>query len=324
MKFLPPRRVFIVLAAVLLAADPTGITANQSQLIDWNAVLLSDSRITQASDCPPLIGTFGLCIEVAVDGVTPRAVPASDDRLATIVGYAVTAPDDVMYGDLDGDGMDEAVIRIESGGTAGTIGFLLFRDGRTMPRLMTAQSGYKLFPRIEQGRLLVTQPYYFGFEGNCCPSATVTEMYGLDDDHLQFLSIPGQSPQWSVFGPAGEYPATFAEVIVAGYYQALDHGAFDDAYGFLSPTFQDDHPYQEWQDEFATTRSIEAMTFGGRETFDVEGRLVHEVIVSLAVVEEPATGGRRGRRFAGVWLVIEGAWPGRPLRMNEVRIGEVP
>lgn len=322
---MPPRHAFAVLAAVLLMAVASGhSTANQLQSIDWNAVVLSDPRVMQLSDCPHLIDTLGPCIEVAVDRSTPEADATPDDPSAMIVGYAATAPEDVVYGDLDADGTDEAVIRIESGGTAGTIGFLLFRDGRTHPRLVTARSGYKLYPRIEQGRLLVTQPYYFGFEGNCCPSAAVTEMYTLDGDDLVLLSIPGQSPRWSVVGPDGEYSATFAEVVVAGFYRALDHGAFEDAYGFLSPMFQTEHPFQEWRDGFATTRRIEATTLGSRETFAEDGVPAYEVIVSLAVVDELPSGERLGRRFAGVWLVVEGSWPGLSLRLDAARIGEVP
>jgi hypothetical protein len=318
------RRAAVLAVAMFVLIGAAGVAATAQQSTDWDTVILSDPRITLVPDCPRFVESLGPCIEVADDGATPSSVPASGDRPPMIVGYAATAPGDVGYGDLDGDGAGEAVIRIESGGTAGTIGFLLFRDGPAGPSLITARSGYKVFPRIEQGRLLLTQPYYFGFEGNCCPTAAVTEVYILDGDDLRLLTIPGESPGWSVFGPNGEYPATFAEVTVAGFYNALDHGACDDAYAFLSPAFQAAHPFPAWREGFATTRRIMAETFGTREIVDLDGRMTYEVIVSLAVEDELASSERIGRRYAGVWYLVEGPGSGLPLRLNDARIGEVP
>jgi hypothetical protein len=166
------------LALAFVLATVGRATAQRTPLrsVDWDAVIPSEPRISPVPDCPLFPFAPGPCIEVQADAsALPPGIPGFEDVTGfgpvTIAGYADTLPEDIVYGDLDGDGAEEAVIRVESGGTAGTIGFLIFREGDGRPALVTAVDGYKVYPQIENGRLVVRQPYYFGFEGNCCPTA---------------------------------------------------------------------------------------------------------------------------------------------------------
>ena len=316
-----------ILVMAVVAAGAAGAAGAQRmplRQVDWNAALLADPHITPIADCPPFpFAELGPCIEVAADDAGLPGNFGGDQPVGSVIGYAATAPGDVLYGDLDGDGIDEAVIRVESGGTAGTIGMLLYREGEPRPELVLVRAGYKLFPRIEDGRLVLWEPFYFGFEGNCCPTGAYQVAYRLTGNALQLIEIPGESPLWLILGER-ERPATFAEVTVVAFYRALQAGRFEEAYTFLSPDFQAANPYPEWRAGFATTRSIEVETQPGLEFTDDRGRSVYEVLVRLIAVDATAGGGTVTRRFAGVWLLVKGTPPGYSLRLDSAQIGLAP
>lgn len=274
--------------------------------LDWNATLLADPRVGLIEDCPPLpFAQLGPCIEVVADEQPFHGSFAGEPPVPAISGYAATVRGDVGYGDLDGDGREEALIRVESGGTAGTIGFLLYREGELRPELVTVMPGYKVFPRIEDRYLVVTQPFYFGFEGNCCPTAALKTTYGLANDRLAVMDTPELAPVWLILGER-ERVASFEEVTVAGFYRALASRRYDEAYAFLSSAFQAANPFPAWQAGFATTVNVEVETRHGATFTDEAGRRVVEVLVSLVVEDELPSGGTVRSRFAGSWFLIGG------------------
>ena len=92
-------------------AHPAGTPLRQ---VDWRFVLTNDPSITLDPDAyqPPV--DMGPYINVSGPNQTGD----------TLAGYADV--EDVLYADLDGDGTEEAVIPVESGGPGGSFGFMLY------------------------------------------------------------------------------------------------------------------------------------------------------------------------------------------------------
>ena len=315
-----------LLLLVLIASGAAPAAAERVPLrqVDWEAVIRSHPRIVVPPDCPPFVVDLGPCVEIATDEAGVAGMSGLGPLGGTLVGYADVRPGDIGYGDLDGDGAEEAVIRVESGGTAGTIGFLLFREGDPAPALLTARAGYKLWPRIVDGLLLVNEPYYFGFEGNCCPTGALQLAYALRGNRLEELVVPGVAPLWLLLGQE-ERAVTFAELTVHAFYRALSVGRYEAAYGLLSPAFQEREPFEPWRAGFAGTRSVEVRTLPGREGNDPsDERYVYEVLVSLAAVDELPSGERVTRCFEGRWFLVKGPAGGPGLLLDTASIGPAP
>ncbi len=96
----------------------------------------------------------------------------------------------ILYADLTGDGREEAVVPIASGGTLGNIAYLVFtlRGGtpatvlsRTRDR--TTVSG--LAVSVEDGKLIETTGEYGPEDPRCCPSALKKTYFRWDGASLQ-------------------------------------------------------------------------------------------------------------------------------------------
>jgi hypothetical protein len=263
--------------------------------VDWASVLTSDPNLQTGNECVPfplLALDKPICITVAV--TPPVAVNSLSGVVDSFSGYAVIG-DGVMYGDIDGDGVDEAVIETQSGGTGGSFGFLIYHQASPRPRLVAAAPGYKLGVRIDSGTIVVRQPFYFGFEGNCCPTGLTDTGYRLIAGALTAT----YGPNYSLLYPDSERPATPAEITVAAFYRALSTHDFDAAYSLLSPAYQGAHPFSSWKAGYANTKDIEA---------DVDvGNAPGEVTVAITATDRTPTGGRTVSSFAGSWFTVPDA-----------------
>jgi hypothetical protein len=320
------RRLAGLLGGLVLIAIGAGAAAPASaervplRQVDWEAVIRSEPRITMPPDCPPFFVDFGPCVEIATDDVSVAGASGLGPVGDTITGYADLLPEDIQYGDLDADGEEEALIRVESGGTAGTIGFLIFRAGDPAPELAVAPAGYKVWPRMVGGLLLVTEPYYFGFEGNCCPTGALQVAYALRGNRLIELAIDGVSPQWLLSGE-DERSVTFAELTVHAFYRALSLGRYEDAYALLSPAFQAREPFERWRAGFASTVSITVETqAGGEGVGPADGRYVYEVLVWITAVDQAPYGERTTSCFNGRWFLVKGPEGGVGLLLDTADI----
>jgi hypothetical protein len=266
----PAAWMIIVLSLALIVPAVYGAGA-PLRGVDWNAALAADPQVRVRADVPqPPFMRLG-----------PFITTSTGD--AEVSGYAATA--DVQYGDLDGDGTEEAVIPVISGGTAGMTGFLLYREGEDRPRLVAAVPGYKLFVEIQDGVLAVHRPGYVGFEPNCCPSATVVTWYVLAGNTLT---------------PVGEIErpnVQSQEVTVVAFYAALNERRFADAYAFLSPAYQASYPFDSWSAGFANTERI---------TVDqARAELLPDaVVITVTAVDRLLSGGTVTRRFGGAWYLV--------------------
>lgn len=239
--------------------------------VDWRAVLANDPSITIDPDAYQLPNGNPPYISLAAPG------PNGD----TLAGYALV--DDVLYADLDGDGAEEAVINVDSGGTGGLFGFLLYRDGTPSPNRVLVYTGYKIGTQIQDGRLIIYEPNYVGFEANCCPSSITRTVNSLSGDNLVMLTSEVQ-------------PNDVQEPTVWAFYQALSEKRYEDAYDFFSPAFKANNPFERWRAGYATTQRIEVDTKAGATP--------SEVLIDLRSTDQQPGGGTVTRRFRGAWTVV--------------------
>jgi hypothetical protein len=190
---------------------------------------------------------------------------------------------DVLYVDMNGDGGEEAVIPLHSGGTAGNIGFFVYRQASPAPTLVASIGGYKQWTRVEDGKLVGTDALYTGWEGNCCPSAFRHTTYALEGDQLQILSY------WHEGRPGGEVPTA------QYFYNLLDQQRLEAAYDLLAIGYQQANPYDQWAAGFASTTDVEATVTPGAST-----ELVN---VELTATDTDVSGQGQTRRFSGTWEV---------------------
>jgi hypothetical protein len=239
--------------------------------VDWLAVIESDPSITVDPTAYKLPGGDWPFISIA----------APDGPDGTLSGYALA--DDPVYGDFDGDGAEEAVLPIDSGGTGGTLGFLLYREGDPAPKRVLVGTGYKLGFSAEGNKLAIVQPYYVGFEANCCPSAIVRTLNVLQGDQLVALTTETS-------------PNDVQEPTVWSFYAAIGDHRYEEAYAFYSPALQAANPFDRWKAGYANTQSIEVETSPGATP--------NEVGVVLTSVDTRPGGGTVTQRFTGTWTLI--------------------
>lgn len=273
-RFVLALLTIVLIAGSVLSAGggrPVNAAAVPLRLVDWLAVLQNDPSITIDPDAYALPGAYKPYI----------TAPAPWVPDGTIGGYALL--DGVLYGNLDTTGAEEAVIPIYSGGTAGLLGFLLYREADPNPRLVLIRTGYKLGVNIEGTRLVIHEPYYVGFEPNCCPSAITRMVHALDGDQLLMLSSETE-------------PNDAQESTVWAFYRAISDGRYDEAYEFYSPAFQAANPFTQWKAGYANTQSIEVETEAGRSPT--------EVLIQLTATDSRPGGGTISRRFQGSWTLL--------------------
>jgi len=263
----------LALIAALCLAPATGRgQPTPLRSVDWFVAIAQDPHITVDPSVP------------ALDAPAVGRYITADVGDHQVEGYPVSG--DPRFGDLDGDGAEEAVINVVSGGTAGQTGLLVFHQSANGPLLVAALDGYKMYARIVNDQLVVGIASYAGFEPNCCPSAVLTTTYLLGGDGLVAVSV-------------SEERQPVQALTVEGYYQALDGKDFANAYAFLSPAYQAAHPYDSYIAGYATTISIRARA-SDTDTPNV-------VRVELTATDSAPSGSRVTRRFIGAWTLIWGA-----------------
>lgn len=242
---------------------------------DWDAVLAADPRWSYEPQDP-----------AAPTPVGPRVTWAN-----VVAGNAVISS--ISFADLDGDGNEEAVIPLASGGTAGDTGVLVYTAGPAGPTLVGPESfyrsfGYKTSTRLTQRELLVSNVVGAGFEPNCCFSGQQTRSFGLIDGQLM------QQGEVEETGFPGARPFT-----VEVFYQRINARQFEAAYAFLTPAAQAREPFETWRAGFDTTESVEATADGTNGEDPTK-----PVRFTLLATDRSAAGSTSSRSFAGSWTLI--------------------
>ena len=133
---------------------------------------------------------------------TPDSMPAPDIRaedlallpaLQAFIGQNGGEVDaaEVIYADLTGNGAEEAVVPVSSGGTLGNLAVFVFGyrpDGlRTLLEVLPPEEarGGHMRAEVESGQLLISWSVYGPDDANCCPSGgTRARTYGWDGNAL--------------------------------------------------------------------------------------------------------------------------------------------
>jgi hypothetical protein len=278
------RSVLVLAVVTLLAASvgtgiptsawaitPVRAASTPLREVNWPSVLEQDPNVTVDPTAfrPP--GEAGPYVKVSLPG----------SRGAALEGYALT--ESVEYADLDGDGPEEAVMPVFSGGTAGLLGFLLFREAVQAPKLTLIETGYKLGFTIDGRRLVIHRPNYVGFEPNCCPSSTTHMTTVLEGDRLAVIATETD-------------PNDVQEPTVWAFYSALQDRRYEDAYAFYTPAFQAANPFDRWKAGYASTQNLDVQTS--------PGAIPTEVLIELTATDSRPGGGTVTRRFRGAWTLI--------------------
>jgi hypothetical protein len=115
-------------------------------------------------------------------GTAKRAIATTKLRMKLLgpdaVRVAPSSADRVLCHDFTHDGRTDIAVTIASGGTAGDVGFAVFRSTPSGWQVGLARSGYKLGLFRVGGDLVSSQPVYKQNDPNCCPSGGF--------DHLRF------------------------------------------------------------------------------------------------------------------------------------------
>jgi len=111
-----------------------------------------------------------------------RAIAATKLRMKLLgdstVRVAPSSADQVICHDFTRDGRTDIAVTIASGGTAGDVGFAVFRSSANGWQVALARNGYKLGLFRAGGDLVSSQPIYRKNDPNCCPTGGF--------DHLRF------------------------------------------------------------------------------------------------------------------------------------------
>jgi hypothetical protein len=120
-------------------------------------------------------------------------------------------PAEVIYADLTGDGAEDAVVPISSGGTLGDIAFVVL--GAIGGNTRTLVSEYPKYGRglavaVVGGKLVVTEAVPGPDDPECCPSQLRKTIYGWNGVTLAIESVstepnPGAGPKAT---PGGASP----------------------------------------------------------------------------------------------------------------------
>lgn len=96
------------------------------------------------------------------------------------------APEEIVYADLTGDGRDEAVVPISSGGTQGDLGFVVlgYQDGGLKALLTEAPKNVSVRVEIRNGQLVESLPLYSEGDLPGFPSQLKNIYYAWRGDHF--------------------------------------------------------------------------------------------------------------------------------------------
>lgn len=259
-------------APVATTAPATTVSSANAQAIrktKWIELMKADPKL---ENMPETIG-----------GKTETYVSIKGTQLGGIPQI-----DEIVYLDMDGDGIEEAGIPLNSGGTAGEIGFLVYKQASPAPRLVGWEEGYKMLLKQEQGKLVAVNAIYAGWEPNCCPGGLSYTTYVLKSDKLTTVAERTEGI------PEAQQPT------VEHFYELLSGRNFDDAYKLLSDAYQKANPYQKWAAGYANTRDIQAEVAP-------EPKVANTIRVNLTSTDAVASGGTVTKHFSGTWKM---SWDG--------------
>ena len=205
----------------------------------WNDVVAAD---------PNLLGMTGRDGIVRYRYVGPNGNASPFGREPSIVATA-----EISYGDISGDGIDEAFIPVL--GAQGAITVLVYYATSVAPRSAEAEEPYWLpgglmfggraetFAVLD-GQLARTASVYSQLDRPCCPGATVTTVYALVGGQLVVrtpTTLTGTTNGWT--SATNFFTASIRD------------GRYDDVYPLFAPDLQSRISGEQWHLQFDEARA---------------------------------------------------------------------
>jgi hypothetical protein len=160
-----------------------------------------DEDQSEATLPPPLESTATVAPGPAIEGVDLSQVPAVEDLVEDTGGELL--PEETLFADLTGDGANEAVVPISSGGSGGNVAYAVlgYRDGN-LEKILEVKpepEAGRVTMAVEEGVLVETQPVYGPEDPLCCPSQLQHTYYRWDGedlvvDHQETETAPSVKP----------------------------------------------------------------------------------------------------------------------------------
>ena len=114
--------------------------------------------------------------------------------------------ENVIYADVNGDGIDDAVVPIGSGGTLGNVAFVVLsptQDGTfELLREVPSQSGGGVALDVVEGKILMIEPVFGPDDPECCPSLLRMTTYAWNGAAIAIEGVE------TVSNPGGEIKPT--------------------------------------------------------------------------------------------------------------------
>jgi hypothetical protein len=153
----------------------------------------------QVTPSPPPERTATAAPGPDIEEVDFSQVPAVKDVLEESGGRLL--PEEIIFADLTGDGAEEAVVPISSGGTGGNVAYAVFgyQRGDLEEILVVKPEAGRVMVAVEDGVLVETQPVYAPEDPLCCPSQLRHTYYRWDGrelvvDHEITEKVPSAKP----------------------------------------------------------------------------------------------------------------------------------
>jgi len=160
----------------------------------------------------------------AMLGAQPTALP----------GYVF---DWIKYADLDGDGVEEALVPYHSGGTAGIYYYTVFRQTASGPVEVGGAGGEEVGVAMQDGYLVAQTFVRAGWEANCCASGKLLTGYTLRGDVLEPVA------QWHM----GD--TSMARWMLSLYFSIWDQQRYPNAYTFLDDSIRAQVSFDQWRQD---------------------------------------------------------------------------
>ncbi len=160
-----------------------------------------------AAASPTAVAPPAPTVDARIRTLDLQQAPAVEKLIADTGGQFVKS--EVLYADLTGDGVLDAIVPISSGGTAGDIAYVVLApSGAGTKALMTRTGGatgggVKVW--VQDGKLVETRPVYGPQDPNCCPGQLRVTTYQWNGSQLAVAS------QETVPNPSGGAKGTPAQ-----------------------------------------------------------------------------------------------------------------
>jgi hypothetical protein len=186
----------LLLLAVALVVAACDIGKDQEPEATPTSSPMSSPSISPSAEPEP---TATAVANPDIQGVDFSQVPAVEELVADSGGRVL--PQEIIFADLTGDGADEAVVPISSGGSGGNVAYAVFgySGGDLEELLVVKPEAGRVTVSAEDGMLVETQPVYAPEDPLCCPSQLRHTYYGWDGsefvvDHEETETVPSAKP----------------------------------------------------------------------------------------------------------------------------------